>query len=634
DANLIVSLLDIHITPSTSSSLDELPLEILEAGTGHGALTLHLARAIHAANVSSVHTGKAQLPEPSAEQRGAVESGNGVESITTTIKQPGQQRRAVIHTLDIAEKHSDHAKQVVAGFKHGIYAGNVEFYVGDVGDWVSDQLRERKRPSAASESPEMDAAEADQPAPFLSHVFLDMPKANMQIESIAPALRADGVLMIFNPSITQIAECVEDIKRLKLPFAMEQVVEMGSGSGVGGREWDVRAVRPRILTRKENTERDAKLEQQDQKSKAEVNSASTIACEEEAKEGMKSRDQEQAESLKEQVRSKPEEEQGWTLLQIHNREDDSKDNQEAKHALRSIVDSLPSPVVTEVPSHHRESAGKAPLLSCFLSSSPRFCVFHGSPAFRLLLTHLSRPYSAKLTQLPRSQTILCSPRAWASLSPAQRELLLQHLRSSSASTPTSSARPPDGPAAPISFPNSTTTTTTTAPTVTPTTATDTSFSTVSTPATPQSMPAPPHLTALLHTPPFAADIRHFRDDLAAGRLLPAWRVEAERAGRMRAEGVFEAWRTGEMERVWGVGVRGGGARRAGEEEWKKDKKDDEKGQLDVGARARGTEGRIVGDGEASRDKKNGENGAARGAGEGLEKQESTGEVKFEEETAE
>ncbi|KAK5009636.1 hypothetical protein LTR39_004893, partial [Cryomyces antarcticus] len=147
------------------------------------------------------------------------------------------------------------------------------------------------------------------------------------------------------------------------------------------------------------------------------------------------------------------------------------------------------------------------------------------------------------------------------------------------------------------------------------------------------MPAPPHLTALLHTPPFAADIRHFRDDLAAGRLLPAWRVEAERAGRMRAEGVFEAWRTGEMERVWGVGVRGGGARRAGEEEWKKDK-DDEKGQLDVEARARGIEGRIVGDGEASRDKKNGENVAAGGAGEGLEKQESTGEVKLEGETAE
>ncbi|KAK5020323.1 hypothetical protein LTR16_012614, partial [Cryomyces antarcticus] len=88
-----------------------------------------------------------------------------------------------------------------------------------------------------------------------------------------------------------------------------------------------------------------------------------------------------------------------------------------------------------------------------------------------------------------------------------------------------------------------------------------------------------------------------------------------------------------MERVWGVGVRGGGARRAGEEEWKKDK-DDEKGQLDVEARARGIEGRIVGDGEASRDKKNGENVAAGGAGEGLEKQESTGEVKLEGETAE
>ncbi|TKA61694.1 hypothetical protein B0A49_11558 [Cryomyces minteri] len=453
DANLIVSLLDLHVTPSTSSSIEEPPLEILEAGTGHGALTLHLARAIHAANVSSVQPGKARLPE----QRSAVESENEVESNPTTIKQPEQlrpQRRAVIHTLDIAEKHSNHAKQVVAGFKHGVYAGNVEFYVGDVDDWVNGQLRERKRPSVASESPEKDDAEVDQSAPFLSHVFLDMPRANTQIKSIAPALRADGVLMIFNPSITQIAECVEDVKRLKLPFTMEQVVEMGSGSGVGGREWDVRAVRPRILTRKENAERDAKPEQQDMESRAEVDSASAVACEEEAKEGMKSRDQEQAESLKEQVRSKPEEEQGWTLV------------------------------------------------------------------------------------------------------------------------------------------------------------------------------------SLLHTPPFAADIRHFRDDLAAGRLLPAWRIEAERAGRMRAEGVFEAWRMGEMERVWGVGVRRGGARRAGEEERKKDTKHDERGQLEVETRARGIGGRIVGDGEASRDKKNGESVAAGGVEEGTDKRESTGEVKLEGETAE
>ncbi|KFX96568.1 hypothetical protein V490_03275, partial [Pseudogymnoascus sp. VKM F-3557] len=51
DANLIVSLLDLNPTvPDPSSSSPSPPLEIFEAGTGHGALTLHLARAIHAAN--------------------------------------------------------------------------------------------------------------------------------------------------------------------------------------------------------------------------------------------------------------------------------------------------------------------------------------------------------------------------------------------------------------------------------------------------------------------------------------------------------------------------------------------------------------------------------------------------------
>ena len=47
--NLIASLLDIHASPLTSYPGPPL-LEILEAGTGHGGLTLYLAKAIHAAN--------------------------------------------------------------------------------------------------------------------------------------------------------------------------------------------------------------------------------------------------------------------------------------------------------------------------------------------------------------------------------------------------------------------------------------------------------------------------------------------------------------------------------------------------------------------------------------------------------
>ena len=49
----MVSLLDLHVDLLASQNGAQPPAEILEAGTGHAGLTLHLARAIHAANVGS-----------------------------------------------------------------------------------------------------------------------------------------------------------------------------------------------------------------------------------------------------------------------------------------------------------------------------------------------------------------------------------------------------------------------------------------------------------------------------------------------------------------------------------------------------------------------------------------------------
>ncbi|KAJ5987724.1 hypothetical protein N7481_002934 [Penicillium waksmanii] len=42
DANLIVSLLDLHPNPP-AAGVNKPQIEILECGTGHGSLTLHLA---------------------------------------------------------------------------------------------------------------------------------------------------------------------------------------------------------------------------------------------------------------------------------------------------------------------------------------------------------------------------------------------------------------------------------------------------------------------------------------------------------------------------------------------------------------------------------------------------------------
>jgi hypothetical protein len=134
-------------------------------------------------------------------------------------------RRAIVHTLDISSHHSNHARKVVQGFRHGLYAHNVDFHVGDVSAWIASQKALRKTED-----------------PFLSHVFLDLPNANHHLANVAPVLHVNGLLAVFNPSITQIVDCVETIHAHKLPYLLDQVIELGAGNI---REWDIRAVRPR-----------------------------------------------------------------------------------------------------------------------------------------------------------------------------------------------------------------------------------------------------------------------------------------------------------------------------------------------------------------------------------------------------
>ncbi|KAF2110042.1 S-adenosyl-L-methionine-dependent methyltransferase [Lophiotrema nucula] len=227
DANLIVSLLDIHVDTCGTPDAGKAPFEILEAGTGHGALTLHLSRAIHAANLplpQIPHYADTQEPED------AVYLGESLSDLReASLDSWKQSRCAVVHTLDIARKHSKHAEKVVRGFRNGVYARNVDFHVGDVSEWIASQKVLRQSDG-----------------PFLSHVFLDLPSADRHIDNVASALHVDGFLAVFNPSITQITECVEKIREEKLPYLLDQVVELGAGTI---RQWDVRAVRPRMTVK-------------------------------------------------------------------------------------------------------------------------------------------------------------------------------------------------------------------------------------------------------------------------------------------------------------------------------------------------------------------------------------------------
>lgn len=211
DANLIVSLLDLHPEVYDPEKSEEEKLEILEAGTGHGGLTLHLSRAIHAGNP----------PAPKAVPE------EDPETTSARLAEWKTKRQAVLHTIDVASQYSAHARQTIRAFRRGQYLNNIDFHIGSVSDWVASALSARDD------------------KPFLSHAFLDLPSADMHVENVAKALKVDGFLIVFNPSITQITECALKIKQEGIALDLDRFIELGVNGGSGGREWDVRPVKPR-----------------------------------------------------------------------------------------------------------------------------------------------------------------------------------------------------------------------------------------------------------------------------------------------------------------------------------------------------------------------------------------------------
>ena len=266
DANFLVSLLDIHISRPARHDKDLPTIEILEAGTGHGSLTLHLARAIHGANprppdicVSNDKKGEAEAlpgqPPPVTREEISGTSGNSTPEASKKIPAEHhcsegwkKRRGAIVHTIDVSPVHSQHAKEIVCGFRQGIYAGDIDFHVGDVSDWIDEQQKVRISDALGSTE-----------GAFLSHVILDMPASHRHVDKVASALHVDGSLMLFNPSVTQIMEAVKLIRERKLPLVLDRILELGP-TMTGGREWDVRAVKPRAILKAQRAEEDADVD--------------------------------------------------------------------------------------------------------------------------------------------------------------------------------------------------------------------------------------------------------------------------------------------------------------------------------------------------------------------------------------
>ncbi|KAM0207083.1 hypothetical protein ACHAPQ_005921 [Fusarium lateritium] len=237
-ANTIVSLLDLNLSRPGEEEYDldsdqtPPPFEIFEAGTGMGSLTLHLARALHAANPAvppslrdSLCTARYKTDEFGLEL--SEEDQAAYDSYRSS-------RRAVLHTLDRNHKHSRAAHKLVRQFRRSLYFPTIDFHVGSIDEYISSRL-----------------AETDN-QPFLSHAILDLPSAHHHASQVIQALHPNGLLVIFTPSISQIADFQAWALRTSQPMRPERVIELEvstTADGVldtgGGKEWDVKTVIPR-----------------------------------------------------------------------------------------------------------------------------------------------------------------------------------------------------------------------------------------------------------------------------------------------------------------------------------------------------------------------------------------------------
>lgn len=218
DAAAIVSLADIHVDETTEGVQ-----QFLEAGTGHGSLTLAISRVLHAANGEARAAKRNQPPvlEQPAEGTEAVPAQTGPEL-----------RKAILHSIDRNQSFSRTGRHNVRDFRHGMYRDNVEFHVCESPEtWLTNK-ETSGRWEALGGTPN-----------FLHGVFLDLPSPDASIDAIAQRLAVNAPLVVFCPSVSQIQNMVEHVRVCPdLDLTLVNTVELMPGMGGGSlRAWDIRS---------------------------------------------------------------------------------------------------------------------------------------------------------------------------------------------------------------------------------------------------------------------------------------------------------------------------------------------------------------------------------------------------------
>lgn len=157
---------------------------ILEAGTGNGSLTLHLARAV---------------------------SGDGH-----------------IDTVDMRDTHSRTAQKHVERFERGKYQSLVTFWIGKLSDLLSPASETSSQPPTILST--VTSTNKDQEV--YDGVVLDMPDPSEELASVLPLLKNDRFIVCYLPNMTQVLGLMHTIQ--DLPLFMEECLE------AEWKEWDIR----------------------------------------------------------------------------------------------------------------------------------------------------------------------------------------------------------------------------------------------------------------------------------------------------------------------------------------------------------------------------------------------------------
>ncbi|KAJ3372021.1 hypothetical protein GGF31_002283 [Allomyces arbusculus] len=153
DAHAVMQLLDL--------SPDH---HIVEAGTGTGSLTLHLAR--------------------------VVSGGSGGR----------------ILSIDLRASHTTHAEKFVSRFRRGRYRDAIDFVTGDLGDVLAARYTSTSR--------------------TVDGVVLDLLNPWAYLEAVSRVVKPDGAVVVYVPNITQGIKLLDEIRVHRLPLVFDKALEV------------------------------------------------------------------------------------------------------------------------------------------------------------------------------------------------------------------------------------------------------------------------------------------------------------------------------------------------------------------------------------------------------------------------